>query len=168
MFEKLLLITGLAIGVVGFVFINFLFQADNNVMTWQMLHVVFIWLLLIFVVILSAIQENQREEIGIVIQKQSEETRVLRQIMTELHEETKLMRIDLSYTHNQIVDAHKSIAELHKSTAVPRTIKGSVKTSTKKAVPKKKVSKKKSSSAQRKKTTTASHKKKTKRATRSR
>jgi len=110
MFEKLLLLTGLAIGVVGFMFINFLFQADGNLMSWNMLITIFIWLTLIFIVILCAIQENQREEIGMITHKQSEETRLLRQITAEMHEETKLMRIDLSYTHNQIVELHKQMA----------------------------------------------------------
>lgn len=110
-FEKLLLLTGLALGVVGFVFINALFRSDDSVMTWNMLVAVFLWLMLIFIVILCAIQENHREETGLILKKHSEETRLLRQITAELHEEIRLMRIDLGYTHNKIIDTHKQFAE---------------------------------------------------------
>ena len=119
-FEKLLLLTGLAIGIVGFVFINFIFKADDSVMTWEMLTTVFLWLNLIFLVILCAIQENQREETGIIIKKHSEETRLLRQITGELHEEIKLMRIDLGYTHNKILDAHKELVTIHQTKKVAK------------------------------------------------
>ena len=58
-----------------------------------------LWFNLIFLMILCAIAENQREELGIIVQDQAkelrimrEETQLLRQINEEQLEEIKLLR----------------------------------------------------------------------------
>ncbi|MAE42470.1 hypothetical protein CMO93_01755 [Candidatus Woesearchaeota archaeon] len=58
-FEKLLLIVGIAIGIVGFWFINTVYY-ENPTLSWQFLMAIFLWLLLIFVVILTDSNESRQ------------------------------------------------------------------------------------------------------------
>jgi len=87
-FEKLLLIVGLAIGIVGFWMINNTFLQDPK-LSWQFLSAVFLWLLLIFMVILTDSNESIKEELGIIIKEHVEETKLLR-------EEVKLLNLSLT------------------------------------------------------------------------
>ena len=85
MFEKLLLIVGVGIGVVGFNLINTLFIHEET-LSWPFLMTLFLWLILIFIVILTDSNENIKEELSIIIREHIEETRLLR-------EEVRLLRI---------------------------------------------------------------------------
>jgi hypothetical protein len=101
-FEKLLLLVGFAIGVLGFYLLNIAFTVSGSLFNLDMLQAVFLWLLLIFMMILCAIAENQREELGIIIAEHVQETRLLkeeikllRDISNEHLDEVKLLRKDL-------------------------------------------------------------------------
>jgi hypothetical protein len=101
-FEKLLLLVGVAIAIIGFYLLNKVFSTAGRVFDVQMLSAVFLWLMLIFFMIVCAITENQREELGIIATDQAqevrlmrEETRLLKEISKEHLVEIKLLRQDL-------------------------------------------------------------------------
>ena len=77
LFQKLLLFIGISIGIIGFWFINKIYINDP-IVSWPFLTVVFLWLLLIFIVILTDSSESIKEELSAIIQEHIEETRLLR------------------------------------------------------------------------------------------
>ena len=77
LFQKLLLFIGISIGIIGFWFINEIYINDP-IVSWPFLTVVFLWLLLIFIVILTDSSESIKEELSAIIQEHIEETRLLR------------------------------------------------------------------------------------------
>lgn len=76
-FEVILLVIGIALIVVGYVVIHKMAVADGA-LSWDFLQTTFLWLLMILLVILAAVNENMKEELRIVIQNQAEEMRLLR------------------------------------------------------------------------------------------
>ena len=76
-FEKLLLGVGFFIGVFGFWVINKIFVNDPN-LNWQLLTAVFLWLLLIFVIILTDSNESIKEELSTIIKEHILETKLLK------------------------------------------------------------------------------------------
>jgi len=77
LFEKLLLIIGISIGIIGFWLINSLYKQDMLI-TWQFLTSVFLWLMLIFIVILTASNESVKEELSTIIKQHIEETKLVK------------------------------------------------------------------------------------------
>jgi hypothetical protein len=77
-FEKILLIIGILIVMLGYAFIYRVFQFDSF-LTWEAVQTIFLWLILIGVIILVAVSENMKEELRVVIENQTEETRLLRE-----------------------------------------------------------------------------------------
>lgn len=86
-FEKLLLIVGIVVGIIGFKLLNATY-AQNPGLSWQALIALFLWLVLIFLVILTDSSESIKEELAIIIKEHVTETKLLR-------EEVKLLRTDL-------------------------------------------------------------------------
>jgi len=78
LFEKILLIMGVLIILVGYALIYRVFKVETMV-SWAALQTLFTWLILICVVILVAVSENMKEELKIVIENQSQELRMLRE-----------------------------------------------------------------------------------------
>jgi len=87
-FEKLLLIVGISVGVVGFWLINSVYYKQPG-LTWEVLTAIFLWLLLILIVILTDSNESIKEELSVIIKEHIEETKLLR-------EEIKLISKGLS------------------------------------------------------------------------
>ena len=90
-FEKLLLIVGLAITIIGFYFINRLYIGEGR-LSWALIQASFLWLLLIFIVILTDSNESVKEELKDAITQHIEETVLLKRIMEEQLDETKALR----------------------------------------------------------------------------
>ncbi|MFC1732289.1 hypothetical protein ACFL6I_18450 [candidate division KSB1 bacterium] len=90
-FEKLLLIVGLAISIVGFYLINNMYLQEAR-LSWPLIQAAFLYLLLIFIVILTDSNESIKEELKIVIKEQADEVKYLRNIMNEQLQEIRLMR----------------------------------------------------------------------------
>lgn len=90
-FEKLLLIVGLAISILGFYLINNMYMQESK-LTWPLLQAAFLYLLLIFMVILTDSNESIKEELKVVIREQADEVKYLRNIMNEQLEEIRMMR----------------------------------------------------------------------------
>lgn len=63
---------------------------------WLKVVAVFIWLILIFLMIVAAANEDMKEELAIIIKDQSEELKSLNDLNKELVEETKLLRSALT------------------------------------------------------------------------
>ncbi|MAG91908.1 hypothetical protein CMO83_04490 [Candidatus Woesearchaeota archaeon] len=80
-----MLIVGILIGVVGFLLINNTFL-NNPVINWSFVTSIFLWLLLIFVVILTDSNESIKEELGTIIKEHIGETRLLKKEITLLRE----------------------------------------------------------------------------------
>lgn len=94
-FEKLLLLVGLAVTVVGFYYINKMYTGEGNI-SWALLQAAFLWLLLLFMIILTDSNESIKEELKEMINKQIEETRLLRNISQEQLAELKVIKMALS------------------------------------------------------------------------
>jgi hypothetical protein len=77
-FEKLLLVVGLSIAVIGFWLINKIFNVEP-ILSYDILIVTFLWFLLIFVVILTASNESIKGDLSIIIKEHIEETRLIKE-----------------------------------------------------------------------------------------
>lgn len=93
-FEKLLLVVGLAISIIGFYLINRLYVHDER-LTWSLLQAAFLYLLLIFMVILTDSNESIKEELKVVIKEHAQETKLLKELVKDEVAEIKLLRKDL-------------------------------------------------------------------------
>ncbi|MFQ5474707.1 MAG: hypothetical protein ACE5DM_02620 [Candidatus Nanoarchaeia archaeon] len=93
-FEKLLLIVGLAVTIVGFYFINRLYLGEGK-LSWALLQASFLWLLLIFLVILTDSNETVKEELKDTMMQHIEETILLKKVVEEQLDEIKGLRRDL-------------------------------------------------------------------------
>ena len=78
LFEKFLLIVGIAIGIIGFWLINSVYS-QNPVVSWQLITATFLWLLLVFIVVLTASNEGIKEELSIIIKEHIEETKLVKE-----------------------------------------------------------------------------------------
>jgi uncharacterized membrane protein len=94
-FEKLLLIIGLAVTVVGFYYINKMYTGEGR-LSWALLQAAFLWLLLLFMIILTDSNESIKEELKEVVQKHVEETKLLKEISQEQLAELKVIKAALA------------------------------------------------------------------------
>ncbi len=78
LFQKLLLIIGISVGIIGFWMINKIY-INEQMLSWSFIIAVFLWLLLIFMVILTDSSESIKEEVSAVIKEHINETRLLRE-----------------------------------------------------------------------------------------
>ncbi len=69
-FEKMLLIVGLLVLLLGYVMIGKTYAAEGTGLTWGFMQTVFLWLLIVVFIILLAIGEDIKE--GIFIQQLDE------------------------------------------------------------------------------------------------
>lgn len=90
----MLLVVGLSISVAGFYLINNLYMQEPQV-SWSLIQAAFLYLLLIFIVILTDSNESIKEELKVVIKEQAQEIKYLRNISAEQLEEIRLLRKDL-------------------------------------------------------------------------
>jgi len=79
-FEKMLLIVGLLVLVLGYMLINKVYVAEGSKLTWGFLQTIFLWLLMVIFIIMLAIGEDIKE--GILIQ-QLEEIKSLKNYMVK-------------------------------------------------------------------------------------
>ena len=76
LFEKLLLIVGFLVLIIGYFFINKVFIIENYSVSWDFLQTVFLWLLMVIFIIVLAIGEDIKE--GILL-RQLDEIRQLKE-----------------------------------------------------------------------------------------
>ena len=85
LFEKLLLVVGIFISIAGFWLINKTYSTEPGI-NWAFITSVFLWLILIFVVILTDSNESVKEELGTIIKEHIEETKLLKKEVILLRE----------------------------------------------------------------------------------
>ncbi len=61
MFERVLLVVGILVMLVGFYLINKVFVDNNSELSWQFLQTVFLWLMLVIFIIIIAISEDIKQ-----------------------------------------------------------------------------------------------------------
>jgi uncharacterized membrane protein len=93
-FEKILFLVGLMATFMGFYLINKVYKTDPY-LNWALLQSIFLWLMLLFLIILTDSNESVKEELKEVIKEQMEEIRLLKTISHEQLQEVKLLRQDL-------------------------------------------------------------------------
>ena len=69
-FEKMLLIVGLLILVIGYMLISKAYVVEGSQLSWGFLQTIFLWLLMVIFIILLAIGEDIKE--GILIEQLEE------------------------------------------------------------------------------------------------
>ena len=69
-FEKMLLVVGFLVLIIGYFFINRVFIAEGYNVSWGFLQTVFLWLLMVIFIILLAIGEDIKE--GILLEQLDE------------------------------------------------------------------------------------------------
>ena len=94
LFEKVILIIGLIVMVLGFIMIKQLSGVGG--LNDNLLQIVFLWLILIMCIILVAVSEDVKEELRIIEQNQLEEVRLLKLETTLVKEEISLLREDMA------------------------------------------------------------------------
>lgn len=77
-FEKLLLVVGFLVLIMGYFFINRAFIEEGYKVSWGFLQTVFLWLLMVIFIIMLAIGEDIKE--GILLQ-QLDEIKSLKEAM---------------------------------------------------------------------------------------
>ncbi len=90
-FEKFLLVIGFAVIIGGFFLINKVFAYEPR-LSYPLLEVCFLWLILIFMLILTDSNESIKEEMREVLESHIKEVRLMQQIAHEEIEELKLLR----------------------------------------------------------------------------
>ena len=77
-FEKIVLIIGIIVVVVGYSFIQQMYMAEGRVLSWALLQTMFLWLMLAVFIIMMAVNENVKEELKVIINEHLEEIKLLR------------------------------------------------------------------------------------------
>lgn len=93
-FEKVILIIGLIVMVLGFLMIKQM--AGSGGLNDNLLQIVFLWLILIMAIILVAVSEDVKEELRLIIENQLLEMRLLKEETSLVKEEVNLLRKDLT------------------------------------------------------------------------
>jgi hypothetical protein len=94
-FEKLLLPVGIGITFFGF-YLIILVDKTNSQLAWAKLTALFMWMILLFTVILTATTEDVKEELALIQKEHVTEIKILREITFDQLQEIKLLRQDLT------------------------------------------------------------------------
>jgi hypothetical protein len=76
-FEKFLLAVGIVIVIVGYGLIHKLILA-KPVLSWDVVISIFMWMMIILFIILTAVAENVKEELRFIIKEETEKIKLLR------------------------------------------------------------------------------------------
>jgi len=91
MFEKLLLPVGVGLTLLGF-YLIYLADRTGDATAWSRLTAVFTWMVLLFLVIITATTEDMKEELSLIQKEHVTEIKVLREVVHDQLRETKMMR----------------------------------------------------------------------------
>lgn len=93
LFEKILLPVGIAVTVFGFYLLVYADRmGQDNIWVWVRLSAIFAWLILIFVMILAATNEDLKEELCYLTREHTLEVRLLKEISHDQLLELKDLR----------------------------------------------------------------------------
>ena len=90
-FEKVLLIVGLMVTIVGFFLIRAAYMTEKD-LTWLMLLTIFSWLTVLILFVVSSLNADVKEELVRILNEHVEETRLLKEIAHEQLKETQEMK----------------------------------------------------------------------------
>ena len=76
-FEKLLLVVGIVVVIIGYGIIHKLALIDKA-LSWNMILSIFLWMLVILLIVMTAVTENVKEEVRAVLEREIEKIRLLR------------------------------------------------------------------------------------------
>lgn len=76
-FEKLLLVVGVVVVIVGYGMIHKLALIDSS-LSWNMILSIFLWMLIILLIVMVAVTENVKEETRAILEREIEKIRLLR------------------------------------------------------------------------------------------
>ncbi len=94
-FERILLVVGLGVTVVGFYLIRAAYMTEKG-LTWLMLLTIFSWLTVLILFIVSSLNADVKEELMRILNEQVQETRLLKEISHEQLEEMKQIKKHLN------------------------------------------------------------------------
>ena len=94
-FEKLLLPVGIGITFFGF-YLIVLADRNNTLLSWARLSTLFAWMLLLFIIIVTAATEDMKEELAQIQREHVTEIKLMREFVHDQLEETKLLRRDFN------------------------------------------------------------------------
>jgi hypothetical protein len=77
-FEYILLFMGVVAIGVGYFFVHNVMM-DNGLFSWQASVCLLLWSIMIVLIILTAVNENSKEELKIIIKQQADEMKLLRE-----------------------------------------------------------------------------------------
>lgn len=81
LFEKILLVFGVFVIIISYVALHRMVVSGAD--SVDALQVIFLWLILLVMIIMTSVNENMKEELKIVIRNQHEEIKLLRQDLTK-------------------------------------------------------------------------------------
>ena len=90
-FERILLPIAFIVGIYGF----YLIFTSNTELAFLKIIAVFSWLILIFLMIIAATNEDVKEEISTIIKDQNEEIKIIKDVSHDSLAELKMLRQDL-------------------------------------------------------------------------
>ncbi len=76
-FERMLLVIGIVVVIVGYGIIHKLILI-NNTLTWDVVISIFLWFIIIILIVITAVAENVKEEIRTIIEKETKKIRIMR------------------------------------------------------------------------------------------
>ncbi len=79
-FEKSLLVVGISVLVLGYLFITARFDAEGRELSWEFMQTLFLWSLIVIIIIMIAYGEDIKE--GILL-KQLEELREVKALLNK-------------------------------------------------------------------------------------
>ncbi|MBN2367728.1 hypothetical protein JXC34_01820 [Candidatus Woesearchaeota archaeon] len=94
-FEKLLLPVGIGITFFGF-YLLVLADRTNTSIGWSRLSTLFLWMVLLFLIIVTAATEDMKEELGQIQREHVTEIKLMREFVHDQLDEIKLLRKDLT------------------------------------------------------------------------
>lgn len=78
-FEKVLLVIGIAIVMIGYTFIHRMYTVTGSVITWDLIICMLLWLMSLVLIINLAVSENVKEELKIVAESQLQELKYIKE-----------------------------------------------------------------------------------------
>ena len=98
-FEKILLIVGIFAAIAGYYLIDTVYKNSTQTLDFAMLQTVFLWILLLFIIVITALSEHQKQETRIISEELHKETKLMKEMIKDQVIEIKLLREDLSLLH---------------------------------------------------------------------
>ena len=122
-FEKIVLIIGIIVVVVGYSFIQQMYLAEGAKLSWDLLQTMFLWLVLAVFMIMVAVNENVKEELKVIINEHLEEIRLLREDLKARRARKKAKKAAGKTTRKKTARKNVKKPKVRKPKAAKKTVK---------------------------------------------